>query len=288
MRNLLIFLSGIILLILNACSRPQDKISSHFIVSGDTERSFLLYIPPISDKSKTLPLVFNFHGSGATPENQIVTTNMNVVAESLNFMVAYPAGAFTNELTTRSWNANNLVGVDDVQFVRDMIETIDNIQPVDPLRIYATGFSGGARMSSRLACDLSDRIAAIAPVSGILFPPDCQQKITKPVPVITFHSVDDRVNTYKHNSDSRSDWYIGVESSVDLWRQQNGCIFSSVQDSPASEINHFSWKDCSEKGEVQFYQLNYGGHTWPGSMMQGAAPIDTSRLVAEFFLSHTL
>src|SRR5690606_3753524 len=119
---------------------------------------------------RALPLVFSFHGSGGLPQSQVDTSRFDALAAQHGFIAVFPAGAFTNSVTAGSWNANLEAGVDDVQFVRDMIEEVAGITAVDRSRIYVSGFSGGGRISSRLACELSDVLAAAAPVAGLQYP----------------------------------------------------------------------------------------------------------------------
>ena len=114
-----------------------------------------------------------------------------------------------------------LDGVDDVQFAREVIEDVGGKFPIDRDRIYATGFSGGARMSSRLACALSDVLAAAAPVAGLQYPDDCVP--AGPVSIVAFHGKADAVNQYEVTADSRPYWRMGVETAAEKWRSALGC-----------------------------------------------------------------
>ena len=123
--------------------------STHTIVSGGVERSYVLYVPA-GVAGRAIPLVLNFHGSGGVPQNQITTSGFDDLADREGFAVAYPAGIFENKVSRRSWNANAEPGADDVQLARDVIDDVSAQLQIDASRIYATGFSGGARMTSRL------------------------------------------------------------------------------------------------------------------------------------------
>lgn len=258
--------------------------SEHTLRSGGEQRSYLLFLPD-RGRWENMPLVFSFHGSGGVPRNQVDTSRFEAMAQRDGVALVFPAGAFTNSLTARSWNANVDPGVDDVRFVRDMIEDVAGMVSIDRARIYTSGFSGGARMSSRLACELSDVLAAAAPVAGLQYPDDCT--LTGPVPVITFHAIDDPANTYELTGESRPYWRMGVETALDKWRQANGCSLANDHDRLSQTVTLYQWTDCAGGAEIQFYRTTTGGHTWPGSDQQGAvSEIDASALIWAFFRKH--
>lgn len=277
-------------LALTASAQSEPVMRS--ITTGDDEREYMLYLP---EKLKgPLPLVFNFHGSGGNPQGQESVSEFIRLAEQHGFVVVFPSGVFTNSVSSRSWNANMEEGVDDVQFVRDMIEEVASETNLDRKRIYTTGFSGGARISSRLACELSDVLAAAAPVAGIQYPDDCRLK--QPIPILTFHGVADQINPYTVNGDARPYWRMGVETAVDKWRQANSCSFNNDKIVISEQITMYSWEECEGAATVQFYIIEDGGHTWPGSESLVGNPalgvtnmnINASELIWEFFSQYTL
>tara|TARA_R110000772_G_scaffold71427_10_gene156612 strand:- start:1143 stop:2024 length:882 start_codon:yes stop_codon:yes gene_type:complete len=260
--------------------------SLHTLNSSGSERSYVLYIPP-HETNASLPLVFNFHGSGSTPERQEAQTDFMRLAETYAFALVYPVGAFTNSVTAGSWNANLDTGVDDVQFARDIIEDVASLLNIDRKRIYSTGMSGGGRMTSRLACELSDVLAAAAPVAGLQYPDDCDLK--RPIPLLSFHSMDDATNQYEVSGASRPYWRMGVETALDKWRQANDCTLTNSSDKLSQRVTFYQWPDCAGSAEIQFYQLSDGGHTWPNSPIDSSnKDINASELIWEFFSKHTL
>ena len=269
-----------------AAAQAGPGFSEHRLASGGGQRSYLLYVPANAVNGQ-LPLVFSFHGSGGYPQNQVDTSRFNELADRYGFVVAFPAGEFTNTVSARSWNANVEAGVDDVQFVRDMIEDIAGQTRIDRARIYTSGFSGGARISSRLACELSDVLAAAAPVAGLQYPDGCELK--RPIPIIFFHAEDDRTNTYEVTADSRPYWRMGVETALDKWRQANDCTLVSDHEQVAYGVRLFTWSECGGSAEIRFYQTATGGHSWPGAAQRGAVQdIDASELIWQFFSQHSL
>jgi polyhydroxybutyrate depolymerase len=266
-------------------SQVDVGFSSKNLISAGANREYLLYIPDGYD-GKPIPLVFSLHGSGGAPQNQVNTSRFDTLADRYGFVAAFPAGEFTNSVTSRSWNANNEAGVDDVQFVRDMIEDVAGLVNIDRSRIYISGFSGGGRMSSRLACELSDVLAAAAPVAGLQYPDDCT--LNRPIPIISFHALDDRVNQYMVSQNSRPYWRMGVETALDKWRQANGCAQSNDTDRLSASVSTYHWTECSGSVEIQFYQRKTGGHAWPVADANANQGIDASELIWEFFNQHKL
>jgi len=280
---------------LEAVAQAPAGFSEHSLVSAGEERAYLLYLPE-NIGAEPAALLFSFHGSGGVPRNQVDTSGFDKLADEFGFVAVFPAGAFTNSVTARSWNANVESGVDDVQFVRDMIEDVAAMVSIDRTRIYTSGMSGGARMSSRLACELSDVLAAAAPVAGLQYPDGCTAR--RPIPIITFHGLADRVNQYEVSEQSRPYWRMGVETALDKWRQANGCSLANTDDRLSQEVVFYRWSECDGAAEIHFYQIKNGGHTWPGAALPDNADvrlrlainqdIDASRLIWEFFARHRL
>lgn len=270
----------------NLGAQETQGFSSHNLVSSGVEREFLLYVPHV-DHDDALPLVFSLHGSGSVPQSQVDVSHFDVLAQRHGFVVVFPAGAFTNSITARSWNANKEEGVDDVQFVRDMIKRVSEMIDIDQSRIYTSGYSGGARMSSRLACELSNVLAAAAPVAGLQYPDDCTLK--RPIPLIAFHARDDQVNNYVLESESRPYWRMGVETALDKWRQANGCALSNADTQLTANVSRYLWDECKESAQIHYYLSEKGGHTWPGADSAGINnDINASELIWGFFSKHRL
>ena len=241
-------------------AQPAAGQSQHTILSAGVERAYLLHVPAGYD-GNAIPLVLNYHGSGGVPENQLATSGFDELANRENFAVAFPAGAFTNSVSQRSWNANVEAGVDDVQFARDVIADVSARINIDATRIYVTGMSGGARMSSRLACELSDILAAAAPVAGLQYPDGCVP--VRAVPILAFHGKADRVNQYEVSANSRPYWRMGVETAVERWRQANQCSNDVQVRQISDNVELRSWTSCSDGAEIRFVVIADGGHVWP-------------------------
>jgi len=274
----------------------QFKVGASWqtIQSDQKERRYLLYIPASYNGNTPVPLVLNFHGTGGNPSWQLAYSDFKKLAEEEGFITVSPSGQYLN-LGRNSWNTvNDPDGVDDVQLVRDIIDDLKKRLAIDPKRIFATGMSGGARMTSRLACEFDDTLAAVAPVAGIQYPADC--RAARAVPIITFHGEEDLVNTYVHSSRSPAYWTTGVEASLSGWVQRNGCAQNPEIEQISEEVSKLAWENCRDDTEIVFYRIKDGGHTWPGSSTILTQPwagktnedIVASRLIWQFFEAHPL
>jgi polyhydroxybutyrate depolymerase len=264
------------------------------IQSGQDERKYLLYVPVVYDGSTPFPLVLNFHGRGSNPSAQLAYSDFIELAEEKGYVTALPLGQY-NYNGMNSWNTvNDPDDVDDVQLARDIISDLETRLSIDPGMIYATGMSAGARMTSRLACELDGTLAAVAPVAGVQFPVDCQAD--RAVPIITFHGKQDVINTYVHSEDSRPYWISGVEDSLAGWVDKNGCAENPSIEIVTDAVDRLRWGGCRDGAEIVFYSIADGGHTWPGSSIVLTSPwsgktskdITATQLIWDFLSAHPL
>jgi len=292
---------GVLVFVLLAGSVQAQTATTSRVESmqlDGVEREWRLYVPPSYDAGTPTPLVLDFHGSGGSPDRQAALSRFEALGAEEGFLVATPAGAYRRpDDGSVSWNVyQDPAGPDDVQFVRELIAWVGRRYSVDPARIYAAGFSGGARMSSRVGCGVSDLVAAVAPVAGLQFPSGCRP--SRPMPVLTFHGRQDRVNHYAHQPDSPPYWDRGVEDAVADWVRHNGCTAASTEEPVNAAVARLSYQDCRGGADVVFYRSEEAGHTWPGAMRAGAAAgrgpaptgwdIPATRLIWEFFEAHPL
>jgi polyhydroxybutyrate depolymerase len=155
---------------LASCNLPHPSgVTQERLESGQRQRAYRLFVPPGYDAHSRLPLVLDLHGSGGTSAGQARTSGFEALATRTGFAVA------SLDADGARWNVPVATDrPDDVAYVSDVIDHVAARLCVDTARVYATGFSGGARMSSLLGCKLSTRIAAIAPVSGLRWPAPCE------------------------------------------------------------------------------------------------------------------
>ena len=205
---------------------PGD--SSRTLKVDGSERSYLVHVHPQYVKDTPTPVVLAFHGGGANARNMVAFSGLNQKADQSGFIVVYPDGSGRLERML-TFNAGNCCGqaaarnVDDVAFVRHILDDLEGIANVDRNRVFATGMSNGAMMAYRLASEMSDRIAAIAPVSGPMGTKDCRPG--RAVSVMHFHGEADEFAPFsggKGRGPSGTEFY-SVDHSISAWVNANGC-----------------------------------------------------------------
>lgn len=276
----------------------QENADLNDIIVKGKIRQYRLFVPTSYQKNKPTPLVLNFHGTGGTPAEQVDISDVETLAEVEGFISVSPRALYQRAIDgPNTWNVDkDAQGVDDVYFVKKMIAQLENKYNIDKARIYAMGFSGGARMSSRLGCDLSEQIASIGPVAGIRFPEDCTP--SRAVPVITFHGKKDTVNHYTVNKNSPPYWRMGVETAVRGWLNNNHCNQEANRREVDVQVTRLSYAGCLDNSDVVFYQSAIAGHTWPGSKIADKLAsyglgetdknIPATKLILAFFDAHPL
>ncbi len=261
-------------------------------------RTFLLRLPPSYDGSIEMPLVIAMHGGFGSADNLENQSLLTQKGEAENFIVVYPEGV-ASILNIRTWNAGGCCGfaantnVDDVGFINALIDTLLADYAIDEQRIYATGMSNGGFMSYRLACELSDRIAAIAPVACSMLLEDCEP--LRPVPVIHFHSLQDSSIPYLGGEgDGPSSHHNPPQDSVmNVWASKDGCTILNEVVADNDEYTFTRWRDCECLTEVHHYITSDGGHSWPGGTATFLGDpvseyINANDLMWNFFTNHSL
>src|SRR5688572_29721389 len=148
--------------------KPGDH--SRALKMDERMRSYHVHVPPSYDPKKPMPVVIALHGAGMNGKMMKLYSDLDKKADAAGFIVVYPDGTGTGSFLT--WNSGGLRlgarGADDVAFIRKMLDDLAGVAAIDSKRVFATGMSNGGMMSYRLAAELSDRIAAIAPVAGTM------------------------------------------------------------------------------------------------------------------------
>jgi polyhydroxybutyrate depolymerase len=253
-----------------------------------------------------MPLVLVLHGGGSNAEAMVRFCGMNQKADQAGFLVAYPRG--TGRLPRAlTFNGGNCCGyaqrqeIDDVAMVRALLDDLQKAAAVDPRRIFATGMSNGGIMAYRLASELADRIAAIAPVAGPMGTENCQP--SRPVPVMHFHGTEDAFAPFKGGRGSRSltqTNFYSVEHSIRCWVEANGCPKVPVESeipnkaNDGMKITRQVFGPGKAGAEVVLISIEGGGHTWPGQEPQVSflgpttMGISANDLMWEFFQRHPM
>jgi polyhydroxybutyrate depolymerase len=259
-----------IVLILNLASAVvsgQTTIQGSFDHDGIT-RDYLLYVPAVYSHAKPAPLVINLHGSGSNALEQLNYSNFIPVADTAGFLVVQP-NAIIDQDGLSNWNAFGNNPVDDFGFMSALIDTLAVSYSIDQARVYSTGMSMGGVMSYSLACFLSNRIAAIASVTGSMTPSTLNTcNPSRQVPMMQIHGTHDTYVPYNGNS-----WLVGIQNLINFWVSHNGCsttpIVTQIPDIDTTDgctAVHFLYPDGFNGATVEFYRVNMGGHTWPGAI----------------------
>jgi polyhydroxybutyrate depolymerase len=283
---------------------PGDQLRS-LEFDGQT-RSYLMHVPRNFDPSQPAAVVLAFHGGGTNAKSMVRFCGLSEMANQAGFLAVYPNGSGRNP-NFLTWNVGNCCGhamrenVDDVGFLRVLLDDLVRVGPIDESRIFATGISNGGMMAYRLASELSDRIAAIASVAGPVGTDSC--RATRPVSVLHFHGTSDEFAPYNggrgKKSFSQAD-FRSVESSVRMWIEADGCPAQGAEtrlpdrNHDGTSVTKTEWGPGKARTEVVLYTIEGGGHTWPGRQPPtsflglSTTEIDANEVMWEFFTRHPM
>jgi polyhydroxybutyrate depolymerase len=282
--------------------------------SSGLRRWYYRHVPPAHDGRKALPVVIDLHGYSEGADIHVKLTKLGPYGDQKGFVTLTPQG----DGVVPRWQT--AVGSIDVVFVGKMLDDVEKDLCIDRARVFVAGLSNGATMTSTLACTLSDRIAAVATVSGASWIKDCAP--LRPVPVVAFHGTGDPFLDYdggfgpavsvlpapdgsgRKLGDLRPgrvqspgvDQSRSVPEIMAAWARRNGCKATPPQEQKvAGDVTELIY-DCPPGDDTQLYRVEGGGHSWPGSeLLEGMTilgrtthSIDTDTLVWDFFEKHPL
>jgi polyhydroxybutyrate depolymerase len=245
-------------------------------VDGQT-RTYRVFVP--TRPKKPTPLVLVLHGGFGTGARVASQTGFDAEAEKRGFIAVYPDGL------GRAWNAGPCCGapsrlnVNDVGFVAKLLDRLGRQHSIDRKRIYATGISNGGLFSYRLACQLSGRIAAAAPVAATLVS-DCAP--TRPVSILHVHGLDDENIPFGGGQGTRGvvdlEW-PPVRDGIERWRTLDGCP-TGTRTTVSGAVTTSSWTSCRNGTDVRLVTIAGVGHTW------AKAPYNATSEIWRFFAAH--
>lgn len=240
------------------------------ILSGGIYRSYILYVPAIYTGTSARPLIINLHGYTSNAQQQQFYSNFMPIADTANFLMVYPNGTYSSG--QRFWNAGlSSTLVDDIGFISHLIDSLKAQYNIDMNAVYSTGMSNGGFMSHTLACELSNRITAIASVTGSIFTTQygsyCHPG--RPVPVMQIHGTADPTVPYAGNT---SQGMVPVDSVVKYWVKKDGCnptpVFTNVPNTNTGDgctAEHYVYNNGNLGSTCELYKIIGGAHSWPGS-----------------------
>lgn len=252
-----------LLLMLALVSGPlfaQTKILQH----NETKRRYIVYTPKNYDPASEskYPVVFNFHGSGMTPAEQMLYTQMNRTADKYGFVVVYPKGI--NEDWNVGFGTSYKNGTDDIGFTEALLNQIEKDYKIDSKRVFATGLSRGGFFCHRIAAELPHRFSAVAGIGATL--PDSvafYHKSKKEVGVLIVHGKADKVVNYE----GKAGGYYSALNSYHYWKTDSPAkeTESKIDRIPHDNTSVEILASRSGKKRVVLISIENGGHTWPGA-----------------------
>jgi polyhydroxybutyrate depolymerase len=281
-------------------TKPGDY--TYTIEHDGLKRSYLVHVPPGYDASKPTPLLVSLHGGGASMSYQASEENYGQISKSdrSGFIVAFPNGYSrqgpSGKLAT--WNAGTCCGpardknIDDVGFIRQMLDNLHKQLNIDRQKIFATGMSNGGLMAHRLACEMSETFKAIAPVAGTDNTKSCNPK--NPVSVMQIHAKNDDHLPFNGGMGVKSMGsavtnFTSVPESISRWVKRDACSASPkrVLEKQGAYCDRYA---CQGNSAVELCVTDSGAHSWPGTHKSRASEPPSQAIVAndvmwDFFMS---
>jgi len=274
--------------------KAQETIQGS-IEHDNLTRSYIVYVPAMYDESIATPLVLNFHGFGSNATQQMWYGDFRTIADTTGIIVVHPEGTLFQG--SGHWNVGGFTTgstIDDVGFTEELIDHLSSIYNIDPNRVYSTGMSNGGYMSFLLACQLGDKIAAIASVTGSMTPEiyeSCDPK--HPTPIMQIHGTTDPTVPYMGET-----WTKPISTVLEYWVNFNDCnptpAIVQLPDLDATDgctAENFVYSGGENTTKVEHYKIHGGLHTWPGSIFGSAGTnkdFNASKVIWDFFSRYSL
>ncbi|WP_297435462.1 PHB depolymerase family esterase [Thermococcus sp.] len=280
------------------------------MVVGGLKRTYIAHFPPNFSKDEHLPLLIALHGGGGTgfDMERLTRGGLNTIADRERFIVVYPDGV------GRHWNDGRNLSryraqredIDDVAFISALIDLFVQKSDVNGSRVYVTGMSNGGLMTYRLACEIPERLAAVA-IVGVSMSENlydnCSSKV--PIPILIILGTDDPIVPWNGGElrfgPVKLGRVVSIENTVEYWAARNGCTVrhereylpnADPEDGTRVWVERYS--NCSNGVDVILYGVEGGGHTWPGGYLylprsvigKTSRDIDANEVIWKFFSNH--
>jgi polyhydroxybutyrate depolymerase len=267
------------------------------------ERTYTLNLPPTYYEAADFSVIIAMHGGGGSANQFESTCKLTEKANAANFIVVYPEGVQSSGiLKARSWNAGGCCdyavaqNINDVKFISLLIDKLVSTYKINHKKIYATGHSNGGMLAYRLACELSGKIAAIAPNGCTMVASTCNP--ARPVPVLHMHSVLDNNVPYQggivNGTGTQGVYMPPLDSVMSVWSLKNTCINTAQVVVNDANYKFTKWTNCNGNVSIQYYLTKDGGHGWPGGLPGGpnsdtpSTVINANNLIWDFFQQYQL
>ncbi len=285
-------------IILNFLCQAQQTIDST-LTHADVHREYLMYIPATYSDDTPSALLINFHGLNQRMEEFIRIADFRAIADSTGIILVYPQGLPSRRDGNSRWNCGNPHdAADDIGFIGALIDTISAIYNIDGARVYASGYSNGGYMCQAVACFLSDRIAAIAPVKGSMrsFTPFTGDP-HHPTAVLMINNVGDEKITYEGTPEN-----LAIPEVIQYWVNYNNCDpdantirLDDIDEDDGIEVDHiiYSGGDNGVNVELLLELVNINdmrddGHFYPKSSPRSPWYFDSPTEVWQFLSKYDI
>lgn len=328
---MVVMLAGLVCLFSGAPRLAKNEQAIE--VPGFADRPYILHTPIGLDTKKPTPVILVLHGGGGDALGMLTITCpdknrsdpacIQNAADAEGFVTVFPSGTKIMHMNRhRAFNAGGGAdgfdcigasaceqGVDDIAYFKALLDDLAKKINVDTRRVFSTGLSNGGAMSHRLACELADRIAAIAPVGGAnQFATAAVCAPSKQVPVLDIHGTGDPCWPFAGGPfdclGNQKQNLVGVPATIvgsaakPGWSTLYGCdptpVIQTLPNSVAdgTETFHEVYSHC--KADVEVLRIEGGGHTWPGGDQYMKAkrigPVsrdfNASTVIVDFFKRH--
>jgi polyhydroxybutyrate depolymerase len=294
MHLIFLVLTTFVLILFNGCSKKKYDVNVDYSVGtflrsieveGET-RKYLIHIPNSYDTIKSVPLMLNFHGWTMSASDQMSVSDMRALANSKQFILVYPQG--TKFWGSTHWNVGSWTlgsNANDLAFTEDLIQQVSNNYNIDEERVYACGYSNGGFFSQELACQLSNKIAAIGSVAANMSRETLNNcNSTHPMPVITISGTMDDDVEYDGSYPKRT---ISHAKTLNYWITFNNLdTMPTITEIPnlnifdGSSVALYHYLNGDNSVEIKHYKIINGGHDWPGTI--GNMDINANSVIWNF------
>lgn len=271
----LLHVKFIVLLTISTSYGQNGLIHEREFQHDGTVRNYLLYVPAQYDGTEKWPLVINYHGYSGNPMIQIDATQMNVAADLMNFIIAYPEGLEVDLGLAKGtgWNLGSLSQYNDIDFSVKLLDHVSSDHLIDSGRIHLAGWSQGGAFVYTMACAQSSIIASIASVAGPMqtyqLNPDNPMACSpeRPLPTLQVHGTADPMVPFEGG------WnWSSAFDTANFWANLNNCEanpssveLEDVATDDNSSVTLFSYGNCNRQSEILLFRINDGDHMWPGA-----------------------
>ena len=279
------------------------------LAAGGTSGTYIRHLPPSYTGRQPMPLIIDLHGYSETAAIHVAISGLGAYGDIHHFITLTPQTVGPVPLWSTALDGK------DVAFIGGLLDTAEKTLCIDQARVYVTGYSNGAFMTSAIACKYSSRIAAAAPVAGIQEIAGCA--FSRPVPVVAFHGTDDPFVPYDGSvgkaalklpapdGSGRTLGQLGtgapkkgpsIPEATAAWAKRNGCSAAATDRKVTSDVTLISYA-CPPGAQVELYRVTGGGHAWPGSKVDKSLEsvvghvtlsISANDIMWAFFQAHPL